>query len=90
MKKNLHKDPLVVALGLTMLALMILPHRYWVRAVKDWANSTTIPGYNAFEYRFVSGTDLTDFHWPTFVVEMALIWGGFFLYKHITKPDENE
>ena len=78
MNKALYKDPLVVAVSLTLLALLILPHSHY-RA-----------GELVFEYRFVTTADMSFFHWPTFVAEMALIWGGFFLYNHITKLKENE
>jgi hypothetical protein len=81
MNKALYKDPLVVAVSLTLLALLILPHRipFLIN------NKLTV-----FRYRFVTTADMSFFHWPTFVAEMALIWGGFFLYNHITKLKENE
>ena len=81
MKSKLHKDPLIVAVSVTLLALMILPHR----------RRSTVFGWDTdLEYWFVTSAQLKYLHWPSFVAEIALIWLGFLLYKHITKPDENE
>ncbi len=73
MKKDLHKDPFVVAIGLTVLAFMFLPHRNYI---------------HQFDYRFVTNAVREYLHWPTLVLEMVAIWCGFFLYKHISKPEE--
>lgn len=88
MKSKLHKDPLIVALGLTVLALLILPHRYGVYTSGS-RGAPEFTGHYAFEYRFVTGS-WNSIHWPTFAVELIVIWIGFLVFQRIIKLRQNE
>jgi len=75
MKKDWNKDPLIVAVSATFIALLYLP------------GASSHDGQFS-SYRWIH--DIVDVHWMILAVELLAIWSGFFLYKHYFKPEENE
>jgi hypothetical protein len=75
MKLDAHKKALVVALVLTLLALLYLPSSY---GYGDW---------RYHEHILVTDMSLRLVHWPTLAVELAVIWVGFFIAKIVTKKE---
>ena len=64
---------LLLASFLTLLALLWLP----MFGLRDGS---------FFVYRWISEYDPSQLHWQILAIELIVIWGGYFLWRSLTKP----
>ena len=73
MKKSMYKDPVIVALGVTLLAFMFVPVNYRDSAFSVFGQ----------HYDFVGGLFDLRVDWALLAFELIAIWIGCFVCRRV-------